>query len=110
MLSNVDALSPLATTPPSLGCRSFCQYHVYVVQTDKRSVLVEHLRKAGIGTGIHYPHPVHRQPGLTAKARICDPLTTTEEISGKILSLPLFPAMTREAQDRVIMGVRSFFG
>jgi dTDP-4-amino-4,6-dideoxygalactose transaminase len=99
---------PLVLPVQRPGCRHV--YHLYVVQTDQRSELVEHLRKAGIGTGIHYPHPVHRQPGLIDKARVCDPLTATEDIGGKILSLPLFPAMTREAQDRVIAGVCSFFG
>jgi dTDP-4-amino-4,6-dideoxygalactose transaminase len=99
---------PLALPVEKLGCRH--AYHLYVVATDERDALARHLQQARIGTGIHYRHPVHRQPGLAARSRICGPLPVTEAISGRILSLPLFPALTPEAEERVIAGVRSFFG
>ena len=36
-------------------------YHLYVVRTDDREGMMDHLKKAGIGTGIHYPIPLHLQ-------------------------------------------------
>jgi dTDP-4-amino-4,6-dideoxygalactose transaminase len=85
-------------------------YHLYVLRSDRRDALARHLDAAGIGTGIHYPYPVHRQPGLVAAARIPQPLTVTEAIGEEILSLPLYPSMGSDACDRVIEAVRSFFG
>jgi dTDP-4-amino-4,6-dideoxygalactose transaminase len=85
-------------------------YHLYVVRCDRRDALARHLDHAGIATGIHYPHPVHVQPGIAADARIPQPLLATEAIVGEILSLPLYPSMSTDDRDRVIEGVRSFFG
>jgi dTDP-4-amino-4,6-dideoxygalactose transaminase len=85
-------------------------YHLYVIRSGCRDALARHLDAAGIGTGIHYPYPVHRQPGLVAAARIPQPLTVTEAIGEEILSLPLYPSMGSDACDRVIETVRSFFG
>jgi dTDP-4-amino-4,6-dideoxygalactose transaminase len=85
-------------------------YHLYVIRSDRRDALARHLDTAGIATGIHYPYPVHRQPGLVGGARIPQPLTLTEVLGGEILSLPLYPGMGSDACDRVIETVRSFFG
>jgi dTDP-4-amino-4,6-dideoxygalactose transaminase len=65
-------------------------FHQYVVRLQERDRVRTALAAAGIGTGIHYPVPIHRQPAyesLGARAR----LETTEKISGEILSLPMHP-------------------
>jgi dTDP-4-amino-4,6-dideoxygalactose transaminase len=85
-------------------------YHLYVIRSDRRDALARHLDAAGIATGIHYPYPVHRQPGLVGAARIPRPLPVTEALEKEILSLPLYPSMGSDACDRVIETVRSFFG
>jgi dTDP-4-amino-4,6-dideoxygalactose transaminase len=84
-------------------------YHLYVLRSDKRDALEAHLSREGIGTGRHYPLPVHKQPGLATHARIPAPLTVTEAISGEILSLPMFTTMTDAQADRVIAAVKGFF-
>jgi dTDP-4-amino-4,6-dideoxygalactose transaminase len=98
---------PLTLPVEKPGCRHV--YHLYVVRTDARAALAQHLHRTGIATGIHYPHAVHRQPGLAAHARVAGSMTATEEIGGKILSLPMFPSLSAAAQERVIDGVRAFF-
>lgn len=70
-------------------------YHLYVVRTPARDAVQASLRAAAIGTGIHYPVPVHQQPGYASYAR--DPLPHTEQIAREILSLPMHPLLT-EAQ------------
>ena len=85
-------------------------YHLYVIRCPERDALQAHLKQRDIGTGRHYPHPVHRQPGLAAKARIPAPLTVTERIAGEILSLPMFATMTDDQTDRVIGEIRAFYG
>jgi dTDP-4-amino-4,6-dideoxygalactose transaminase len=99
---------PLILPVESPGCRHV--YHLYVVRCDRRDALARHLEQDGISTGIHYQYPVHVQPGLIAGARIAGTLRTTESVVREILSLPIYPSMTAESQDRVIASVRSFFG
>ena len=84
-------------------------YHLYVVRSDRRDALEAHLRKESIGTGRHYPVPIHRQPGLAAQARIPQKLTVTEKIGDEILSLPMFATMTDWQVERVVQAVRGFF-
>jgi dTDP-4-amino-4,6-dideoxygalactose transaminase len=98
---------PLVLPSEQPGCRHV--YHLYVVRCDRRDELAKHLRQAGVATGIHYPFPVHEQPGLVAGARIPRPLKTTDAIVPEILSLPLYPSISSEDQEWVIDSVRSFF-
>jgi dTDP-4-amino-4,6-dideoxygalactose transaminase len=90
------------------GCRHV--YHLYVVRSDRRDQLRAHLDRDGIGTGIHYPYPAHVQPGLAQGARIPEPLTVTEMVAREIVTLPLFPSLSQDQQERVIVSVQSFFG
>jgi dTDP-4-amino-4,6-dideoxygalactose transaminase len=85
-------------------------YHLYVIRTDQRDRLRTHLDKDGISTGVHYPYPVHAQPGLAEGARIPAPLTVTETIAREIVTLPLFPSLSKDQRARVIASVRSYFG
>lgn len=99
---------PLVLPAERLGCRHV--YHLYVVRSDRRDALARHLEKSGIGTGLHYPYPVHMQPGLVEGARIPQPLAVSDAAAGEILTLPLYPSMPEDSQSRVIDAVRGFFG
>ena len=63
-----------------------------------------------VSTGLHYPYPVHAQPGLAEGARIPAPLTVTETVAREVLTLPLFPSLSEDQQARVITSLRSYFG
>jgi dTDP-4-amino-4,6-dideoxygalactose transaminase len=84
-------------------------YHLYVVRCDRRDELADHLQHSGVSTGVHYRYPIHRQPGLAAGTRIVGSLQTTDGISREILSLPIYPSLTPEDQERVIAAVHAFF-
>lgn len=84
-------------------------YHLFVVRSDRRDALEAHLANSGIGTGRHYPYPIHVQPGLAARALIPEPLAITEKIGREILSLPMFATMTEAQANRVVASVRAFF-
>lgn len=76
-------------------------WHLYVVRVADRDRVLQRLNDAGIGAGIHYPVPVHRHRAL---AGVIDPRASfpvAEAAARDMLSLPLFPGITREQQERV---------
>ena len=82
-------------------------YHLYVVRTRFRDELSEHLRGHGVGSAIHYPMPVHRQPGY-APLCISRPMPETDRAVSEVLSLPLYSTISPEAIDQVVSRVNSF--
>jgi dTDP-4-amino-4,6-dideoxygalactose transaminase len=99
---------PLRLPLENAGCRHV--YHLYVIRSEERDTIRAHLDRDGIGTGVHYPYPVHAQPGLAEGARIPAPLTVTETVAREVLTLPLFPSLSEDQQARVIASLRSYFG
>jgi dTDP-4-amino-4,6-dideoxygalactose transaminase len=94
--------------PPYEPSWSKAVYHLYVVRTDDREGLMSHLKNAGIGTGIHYPIPLHLQKAYAPlQYRIAD-FPAAEKAAAEIVSLPMFPQLTREQQVRVADEIRAF--
>lgn len=84
-------------------------YHQYVVQHPRREALRLFLKERGIGSLIHYPVPVHRQPAYQDRLPLpAGPLTVTEAACERILSLPIHGQLTDEQCDRVIRAVREW--
>jgi len=85
-------------------------FHQYVIRTAKRDRLREHLRQAQIGTGIHYPLPVHLHPAYRGRIPVGPTgLCRSEKAAREILSLPMYPQLAEAAVDRVIAEIRRFF-
>ena len=85
-------------------------FHQYVVRLADRDALQERLRAAGIGTGIHYPVPVHLQPAYRDRcAAGPSGLSVTERAARQILSLPMYPQLSDGMVDRVVSEIRRFF-
>lgn len=85
-------------------------FHLYVVRSPRRDELVARLSAAGIGTGIHYPAPVHLTPAFARLGYARGAFPVAERLAEAILSLPMFPGITREQQERVVAtlaGVRT---
>jgi UDP-2-acetamido-2-deoxy-ribo-hexuluronate aminotransferase len=81
-------------------------FHQYVVEVDDRDAVQSRLSDAGIKTLIHYPVPVHRQPGYQ---RECN-LPVTEEKVDRILSLPVHPFLDDSEVQAVGETVRQICG
>ena len=81
-------------------------YHLYVIRHPERDALRNWLARDGIGTGIHYPVPVHQQPAYFRAS--AGALPVTERIAGEILSLPLYPEMPADAVDAVAQSIGKF--
>ncbi len=83
-------------------------YHLYVVRTQERNELQEHLTKAGIGTGIHYPVPVHLQKPYRLMGFKEGDYPVAENAAAQILSLPMYPGLSLAQQERVIAEITRF--
>ena len=81
-------------------------WHLYVVRVPDRDVVLHRLNAAGIGAGIHYPVPVHLQPAFR---HLGSPgsFPVAETAAQEILSLPLYPGITVQQQERVVDVLRS---
>ncbi len=76
-------------------------YHLYVVQVEGREELQQQLAAAGIGTGIHYPIPLHLQKAYRRLGYHPGAFPVAEAAATRIVSLPMYPNLTFEHQRRV---------
>ncbi len=83
-------------------------YHLYVIRTSSRDELQQRLSAAGIGTGIHYPIPLHLQTAYAELGWKTGDFPVSEEAAKEILSLPMFPGLRAEDQRRVVDVVEEF--
>lgn len=83
-------------------------YHLYVVRTQDREGMMEHLKTCGIGTGIHYPVPLHLQKAYAHLNSTPWHFPVSEMVATEIVSLPMFPQLTAEQQARVVSEVSQF--
>ncbi len=100
-----EMLDPESVRLPNArpGCRHV--YHVFAVRADDRETLREVLGKQGIQTGIHYPIPVHLQPAHADLGYHAGDFPNAEAAAREVLSLPLFPEMTRDQIETVAAAV-----
>ncbi len=103
----------LANTPEIITQATFKNrqsvYHLYVVRTKKRKKLQEYLTQRGIATIIHYPIPLHLQEAYRYLDYKRGDLPVAEKIADEIISLPLYPEMTRKEVDYVCQTITSFY-
>ena len=83
-------------------------YHLYVIRTVDREGMMNHLKKAGIGTGIHYPIPLHLQKAYASLNYRPGDFPVAERVAAEIVSLPMFPQLTADQQARVYEEIRAF--
>ncbi len=80
-------------------------HHLYVVQVDRRSEVQNVLSARGIGTGIHYPIPIHLQEACASLGYHKGDFPVTENAASRILSLPMYPEMTSEQLELAVDGL-----
>lgn len=81
-------------------------YHLYVVRSPRRDELAAALKQRGIGTGVHYPVPVHLQGAYTGRiAQAPSGLEQTERAAREVLSLPMHPFLDERQIAHVIASV-----
>lgn len=81
-------------------------WHQYVVRVPGRDAVLGRLLDAGIGASVHYPTPIHLQGAFAFLGHQPGDFPVAEALSREILSLPIFPGITSEQQQRVVAELR----
>jgi len=82
-------------------------YHQYTIRVHRRDEFVERLRERGVGSGVYYPIPVHRQKPFLALGYGEQRFPTSELLSGEVLSIPVHPSLTDDEVTTVIAAVNA---
>jgi dTDP-3-amino-3,4,6-trideoxy-alpha-D-glucose transaminase len=90
-LREIDKDGAMGPLPSSEGC----VYHQYAVTSRSRDSLRRALAEAGVGTDIHYPLPLHRQPAFISGAAIDDGAPNADFLASSLLSLPIQPELAQ---------------
>jgi dTDP-4-amino-4,6-dideoxygalactose transaminase len=93
---------------PYEPCFAKSVYHLYVVCAPNRSALQDHLHAAGVGTGIHYPIPVHLQNAYRDFNYKVGDFPVTEKVAEQVLSLPIYAGLRADQQSRVAETIMEF--
>ena len=102
------ALKDGSLRPPQQRAGAEHVFHLYVTRSAERDRVQAGLKAAGIGTGIHYPVPVHLQPAYLGRVALGpDGCPETERTAREILSLPLYPELTPAEVDTVCAALKA---
>jgi dTDP-4-amino-4,6-dideoxygalactose transaminase len=83
-------------------------YHQYVVRHRDRDGFQARLKQRGVGTNIHYPVPVHRQPAYAGRIEAGPGgLNVTELAATEIISLPMYPELSDSTAQEIVEIIRS---
>jgi len=85
-------------------------YNQYTLRVTRRDELQEHLKKKGIGSSVYYPLPLHLQPCFEYLGYKAGAFPESEKAAKEVISLPIYPELTRAQLDEVIGAVREFYG
>jgi dTDP-4-amino-4,6-dideoxygalactose transaminase len=94
--------------PPYEPSWSRAVYHLYVIRTNDRNGMMNHLKNAAIGTGIHYPIPLHLQKAYASLNYSVEDFPVAGRVAAEIVSLPMFPQLTADQQARVAEEILAF--
>lgn len=84
-------------------------YHTFIVQAERRDELKAFLASRGIDTAIHYPRPIHLQDAAAPLAKPHGSFPVAERQAERILSLPVYPELTREQLEWVAASIHDFY-
>ena len=103
----LDGVGDLRLPPVPAG--SDPVWHVYVIRTADPEGLAVFLRERGIGTGRHYPDPVHLSPAYAWLGHRKGEFPVAEDAGASVLSLPIFPGMSESQIDSVVAAIQDYF-
>ena len=103
-LASLDRVRPPVVDP----CNEHI-FHQFTLRVERRDELQAHLKARGIGNAVYYPIPLHRQPCFASLGYREGSLPASEQAAREVISLPIYPELTRAQLDTVVAGIREFY-
>jgi dTDP-4-amino-4,6-dideoxygalactose transaminase len=101
------ALAGSSVAPPHRRPGAEHVFHQYVLRTEDRAAIQAQLKAQGVGTGIHYPVPVHLQSAYKDRTPLGPAgCAETAKAAGEVLSLPMYPELTDAQVERICGALR----
>lgn len=95
---------------PTVASYGQSVFHLYVVRVQNRDKVLEAMGQRGVACGIHYPKPIHLQQAYAHLGQKRGSFPVTESAADQILSLPMFPELTREQVETVVRELKAVVG
>jgi aminotransferase EvaB len=105
-----DVADPDGLVLPTVNSGNEHVWYLYVVRHPERDEILKRLGAEGIALTVSYPWPVHTMSGFAHLGWQQGSLPVTERLAGEVFSLPMYPSLSREVQDRVIETLRDVVG
>lgn len=104
-----EMLASLPIIAPEIPTESDHIFHLYVIRTKNRDNLAKFLNGKGIGTGLHYPIPIHLQKAYKDLGYKKGDFPVSEKLADEILSLPMFPELEESQVEYITENIKKFF-
>lgn len=101
-------LAPELRVPPRMPDMRHV-FQLYIVQAERRNLLLQHLAQAGVEAKVHYPRPLHLQPAAAPLGYQPGSFPRTERLADEAISLPCHPQLSDDEVDWVISAVQRFY-
>jgi perosamine synthetase len=100
--------APLISPPVTAeGATHVYQMYTVMVNDGSRDAIVNSMRERGVGASVHFDPPVHMQPFYRINYEVDGPMAVTEKLARHLITLPIYPDMSREDQDWVVECLRN---
>lgn len=105
-----DIFSGTVIKPPRIDAGNICIYHQYTVTVPDRDRLQKYLAERNIGSAVFYPKPLHLQDCFSDLGYGPGDFPVTERLCSEVLSLPIYPELTRQQLEYVAGTMLKFYG
>jgi len=104
-----EAFSPLGIVTPKVSAGNIHTYHQYTIAINDRDEFLKYLNDKGIAARVYYPVPLHLQPCYRDLGYSTGSFPVSEEMAGKVLSLPVYPELSEEKIEYIIRMVKDYY-
>jgi dTDP-4-amino-4,6-dideoxygalactose transaminase len=84
-------------------------YNQYTLRVERRDQLIDHLKAKGVPAMVYYPLSLHLQKAFSALGHKAGSFPASELAQNEVISLPIFPELSKEEADSVVSAVESFY-